>query len=131
MPKIRLVGPSQRDYARRSLDAAPKDSLVSITAPNRSREQNDKMWAMLRDVARCKPRGDHYTPDTWKALFMHLLGHQVQFAAGLDGNGPIPVGFRSSHLSVAQMSDLIELIYEWGTRHGVVWNETKRSGFEL
>jgi hypothetical protein len=61
---------------------------------------------------------------------MHHLGWQVQFAMSLEGNDPFPVGYRSSHLTVAQMRDLIECIYEYGARHGVEWRETKRSGFE-
>jgi len=60
---------------------------------------------------------------------MHAAGHQVQFAEGLDGSGPFPVGFRSSHLSVAQMADLITVIQEYGDRHGVQWQETERSGW--
>jgi hypothetical protein len=61
---------------------------------------------------------------------MHSLGHQVRFAEGLDGSGPFPLGFRSSHLNVAQMRDLIEVIYEYGSRHGVEWRETRMGGFD-
>ena len=59
---------------------------------------------------------------------MKACGHAVQFAVGLDGD-PFPTGFSSSQLNVAQMSELIEFIYEYGARHGVVWKETERSGF--
>lgn len=129
MPKIYLVGPSQRDYAAEALRAAPDNCVVSITKPTRTPPQNAKMWAMLRDVVNATPEGRNWTTDTWKAAFMQSLGHQVQFAEGLDGAGPFPVGFRSSHLNVAQMRDLIEVIYEYGSRHGVQWKEAKRSGF--
>lgn len=129
MPRIWLVGKSQREYALTALQQAPDNAVVSITKPTRTIPQNDKMWAMLRDVSEAKPEGRNYTPDTWKAAFMQSLGHQCQFAEGLDGSGPFPVGFRSSHLNVAQMRDLIEVMYEYGTRHGVQWRETKRAGF--
>lgn len=129
MPKIWLVGKSQREYALSALQQAPDNAVVSITKPTRTVPQNQKMWAMLRDVSEAKPEGRNYTPDTWKAAFMQSLGHQCQFAEGLDGSGPFPVGFRSSHLNVAQMRDLIEVMYEYGTRHGVQWREAKRSGF--
>lgn len=128
MPKIRLCGPSQRDYAIKAILAAPVDAVVSILKPSRTNDQNAKMWAMLNDVARSEPEGRRWTQETWKAAFMHSLGHQCQFAEGLDGSGPFPVGFRSSRLTAQQMSDLIEVIYEYGARHGVVWRETKRSG---
>lgn len=129
MPKIWLIGKTQREYALSALQQAPDNAVVSITKPTRTIPQNQKMWAMLRDVSEAKPEGRNWTPDTWKSAFMQSLGHQCQFAEGLDGSGPFPVGFRSSHLNVAQMRDLIEVMYEYGTRHGVQWKETKRSGF--
>lgn len=129
MPKIVLIGDTQREYARQSIDKAPDGAVVSILKPTRSNEQNAKMWAMLEDVRRAEPEGRKWTKETWKAAFMHSLGHQIHFAEGLDNSGPFPVGFRSSHLTVQQMSDLIEVIYEYGSRHGVEWRETQRSGF--
>lgn len=128
MPRIILHGASQQAYAHRCIDEAPKGAVVSILAATRTNEQNAKLWAMLEDVRRCEPEGRKWTADTWKAAFMHSLGHQVQFCEGLDGSGPFPIGFRSSKLTVAQMSDLIEVIYEYGARHGVAWRETERAG---
>ena len=129
MPKIYLIGKTQRDYAAQALALAPDNAVVSITAAKRTPPQNDKMWAMLADVVRSKPEARNWIADTWKAAFMQSLGHQCAFAEGLDGSGPFPIGFRSSHLNVAQMRDLIEVIYEYGSRHGVEWKETERSGF--
>ena len=119
---IILRGPEQRALAKRLIDAAPVDGVVKIGAAKRSTEQNDKMWAMLSDISRAKPEGRMHTPETWKALFMSACGHAVQFEHGLDGQ-PFPVGFRSSRLTKAQMSDLIEFIYSYGSEHGVVWSE--------
>ena len=121
--KVRLTGPRQRLYAHQLIDAAPDYSTVTIAGGDRTLEQNDKMWAMLTDVAMARPEGRKWTPETWKCAFMHSLGHQVAFAEGLDGSGPFPLGFRSSKLTKPQMSDLIETIYEYGARHGVVWSE--------
>jgi hypothetical protein len=117
-----LRGPEQRALAKRLVDAAPADSVVKIGPAKRSTEQNDKMWAMLSDVSRARPEGRKHTPEVWKALFMSACGHAVQFEEGLDGY-PFPVGFRSSRLNKAQMSDLIEFIYAYGSQHGVVWSE--------
>jgi phage-related protein len=63
-----------------------------------------------------------HTPEVWKNLFMHACGHAVQFEHGLDGK-PFPVGFRSSRLTKAEMSDLMEFVTEYGTRHGVRWTD--------
>ena len=120
---VRLTGPTQREYARRLIDAAPDYAVVTVRAGDRTLDQNAKMWAMLSDIARAKPEGRSWTPEVWKAAFLHCLGHQVQFAEGLDGSGPFPLGFRSSKLSKAQMSDLIEVITEYGARHGVQWSD--------
>ena len=120
---VRLTGPTQREYAKRLIDAAPDYAVVTVRAGDRTLDQNAKMWAMLSDIARAKPEGRSWTPEVWKAAFLHCLGHQVQFAEGLDGSGPFPLGFRSSKLSKAQMSDLIEVITEYGTRHGVQWSD--------
>lgn len=109
--------------------SAPEGYSVTITEKKRSQIQSDKMWAMLGDVAKAKPEGRQWTPETWKCAFLHSLGHQIAFAEGLDGSGPFPIGFRSSHLNVRQMSDLIEVIYEYGTRHGVKWTETESAGY--
>lgn len=118
---IILVGDSQRSFAKQLIDKAPKNAVVSIKEATRSTDQNSKMYAMLSDISRAKPDGRRWTPDTWKAAFMHSTGHQVQFCEGLDDSGPFPLGFRSSRLTVKQMSDLIEVIYEYGSRHGVRW----------
>lgn len=123
---IILRGPSQRAFAKRLVDAAPADAVVNVREATRSTDQNARMWAMLSDVSRAKPEGRRWTPETWKAAFMHALGHQVQFCEGLDGAGPFPLGFRSSRLSKREMAALITCIAEYGDRHGVEWSEPAR-----
>jgi hypothetical protein len=118
-----LRGPSQRDLAARLIAVAPVDAVVQVSEPKRNLDQNARLWAMLSDVSRAKPEGRKWTPEVWKAAFMHSLGHQCLFAEGLDGSGPFPVGFRSSRLTVRQMADLITVVGEYGDRHGVKWSE--------
>ncbi len=119
-----LRGALQRDFAKQLIDRAPADAVVNIQAASRTSDQNAKMWAMLSDVSRAKPEGRTHTADAWKALFMHACGHAVQFEMGLNGQH-FPTGFRSSHLTKAEMSDLIETIYEYGARHGVRWSNPR------
>ncbi|WP_226552939.1 recombination protein NinB [Celeribacter naphthalenivorans] len=119
---IILRGRSQRQFAHTLLDKAPADAIVNIRKATRTVDQNAKMWAMLSDVSRARPEGRICTPETWKCLFMHALGHETRFELGLNGE-PFPVGFRSSSLNKEQMSDLIEFIYAWGSERGVVWTE--------
>ena len=119
---VRLTGGAQRAYAKRLIDAAPDYAIVTVKAGDRTLDQNAKLWAMLTEVSRARPEGRNWTPETWKCAFMHSLGHQVQFAEGLDGAGPFPLGFRSSKLSKPQMADLITVVQEYGDRHGVAWS---------
>ena len=117
-----LRGASQRDFAKQLVDRAPADAVVNIQAARRTTDQNSLMWALLSDVSRAKPEGRCHTPEVWKALMMHACGHATQFQMGLDGQ-PFPVGFRSSRLSKAQMTDLIEFILCWGSERGVRWSD--------
>lgn len=117
-----LRGPEQRALAKRLIEDAPGDAVVNVALPKRTTDQNAKMWAMLSDISRACPDDRKHTPETWKQLFMHALGHEVRFEMGLNGE-PFPVGLRSSRLTKAQMADLITLIAEYGDRHGVAWSE--------
>ena len=120
---IILAGVVQRGLAHKLVDAAPVGAVVNVREATRNTDQNARMWAMLSDVSRAKPEGRQWVTEAWKAAFMQSLGHQCQFAEGLDGSGPFPIGFRTSRLSVKQMADLITVISEYGDRHGVQWSE--------
>jgi len=115
-----LCGKRQREFAKTLVESAPIGSVLNIREATRTTDQNAKLWAMLSDVSRAKPKGRRHTTDLWKALFMKACGHAVQFLEGLDGE-PFPVGFRSSQLTKPQMSELIEFIYSYGAEHGVIW----------
>jgi hypothetical protein len=112
-----------RARAHRLIEAAPNGFVMNVREPTRSTAQNDKMWAMLGDVSVAKPEGRRLTPDDWKAVFMNACGWEVQFLEGLDGR-PFPSGFRSSHMTVKQMADLITFIQSYGDQHGVAWTKT-------
>lgn len=117
-----LRGHAQRVLAKNMIDAAPINAVVRIAPEKRSLDQNSKMWAMLSDISRAKPEGRRHTPEVWKCLFMNACGHEVAFETGLDDR-PFPIGFHSSSLTKAQMSDLIEFIYAYGARHNIVWSD--------
>lgn len=117
-----LAGPSQRAFAKQLIDRAPYEAIVTVKAATRSNEQNAKLWAMLSDLSRAKPEGRTHTPEVWKQLVMHACGHAVQFEIGLNGQ-PFPTGFRSSRLTKAQMSDLIEWVLQYGDEHSVSWSD--------
>lgn len=119
---IILRGDVQRAFAHALIDKAPVDAVVKISAAKRSDDQNSKMWAMLSDISRAKPEGRTHIPEVWKCIFMAALSHEVSFEMGLD-NKPFPVGFQSSRLTKAQMSELIEFISAYGAQHNVKWSD--------
>jgi hypothetical protein len=109
--------------AKQLIEKAPPGAVVNIREATRTSGQNDKMWAMLSDIARAKPQGRNLPTEIWKALFMAQCGHKMRFEPDLDGEGVVAIGFRSSRLSKAEMSDLIEAIYAFGAEHNVEWSE--------
>lgn len=121
-----IHGDRQRKIAAEIIAMAPKGAVVTVKAATRTLDQNALLWAVLSDISRAKPEGRRWTPETWKAAFMHTLGHQVQFCEGLDDSGPFPLGFRSSRLTVGQMADLLTVALEYGDRHGVAWSDEAR-----
>ena len=108
------------DWIRR----APKDTRVEFKAPRRSLPQNDILWARLGEIAhQCKWHGLKLSSDDWKIIFMDALNSEVRAVPNLGGNGFVDLGRSSSRLSKEEMSDLLEIISEWGARNGVQFKE--------
>lgn len=116
----------RRSQAHRLVDAAPINAVLTIAPPKRTVPQNSRFWAMLSDVSRAKPEGRTHTPETWRDLFMHAMGHSVRFEMGLNGE-PFPAGFRSSKLTKGQMGDLMEFIAAWGSERGVIFSDEEQA----
>lgn len=117
-----LRSQTQRDLCHGLIEKAPQDYVVQVRPPNRTGEQNDKMWAMIGDISRAKPMARRHTPDDWKAIIMNACGWETQFLEGLDGR-PFPSGFRSSNMTKAQMSTMIEWMYAFGAEHNIRWSD--------
>ncbi|CAM5420377.1 hypothetical protein ATER59S_02386 [Aquamicrobium terrae] len=105
---------------------------VEFKAPQRSDDQNSKMWAMLTEVSvQLKWHGLKLTPDDWKLQFLDALrrahGDQVRVVPNTDNSGFVNLGTSSSDLSKEEMSDLIELIFKFGAEHGVQFNDPQSS----
>jgi len=119
---LRIDGPVTRARAMRLMERVPEGTRVEFKGARRTLPQNDKMWAMLSEIARQKTHcGRRYTADQWKAIFMHAMGQETVFVPSLDGETFFPIGWRSSDLSKTEMSELIEFIQSWGAQNGVVF----------
>jgi hypothetical protein len=102
------------------LQRAAYGHRIEVKEPKRSDEQNDRLWAMLGDISRqATINGKRYDPDAWKCIFMKAMGREAQFLPTLDGNSFFPTGFRSSDLSVREMSDLQTFMEAWAAENNI------------
>jgi hypothetical protein len=113
---------ADRDRACRWVRQAPIGSRVEFKTPRRSTDQNSLLWALLTEVAtQVDWYGQKLTPEDWKDIMSASL-RKARVVPGLDG-GFVPLGMRTSDMSKAEMSALIELIYAFGAEHGVIFND--------
>ena len=123
-----LNSPEARQRAVQWCQRAPLGTRVEWKRAKRSIPQNSMMWSLLTDVSKQVEHGGRkYGPEAWKDLFMHALGRELKFLPSLDGQGFVPIGYRSSDLSKSEMTDMIELIFSWGAEHGVVFHEQREA----
>src|SRR6185436_3477160 len=102
-----LNSPNVRARAKTWIDAAPHNTRVEFRETKRSLPQNDKFWATLTDVSKqVLHQGRRYPAEIWKVLFMAAHGQEVKFVPSLDGTTVVPLGYRSSELDKAEMSEL-------------------------
>lgn len=122
--QIVLHNDADRQTAIQWALTAPAGTRVDFKEKQRSILQNNRMWAMLGDIAEQKEHcGRKYHPDQWKALFLHSIGHEVEFLPALDKSTFIPWGQSSSDLTKGEMSDLIDFMLSWGAQNGVVFHD--------
>jgi hypothetical protein len=121
-----LTGLAVRKKAARWIGQAPAGTRVEFKPPQRTIEQNDRMWAMLTDIVTQHTfNGRKYTTDEAKVVFMHACGKEIEILPSLDMKTFVPYGQSSSDLSVSEMSDLIEFMFAWGAENGIVWSDPK------
>jgi len=95
---------------------------VVLRRKARSQSQNKKMWPMLADVQKqVNWYDENLDTEDWKTMFMASLSKQ-RAIPGLDG-GFVGLSRRSSLLDKEEFSQLIELIYAFGSERNVAWSE--------
>lgn len=120
-----LNSKASREQAARWVMNAPVNTRVEFKETKRSIPQNDRMWAMLTDVAKQVPwHGIKLPADDWKLIFLNALKRELRLVPNLDGTGFVNLsGQSSSDLSKQEMTDMIELIMAFGAQHGVVFHD--------
>lgn len=121
-----LKDEAERRRVARLVFESPIGSRVELKAGKRSLPQNDRMWAMLTDIAdQVRWHGLTLETEDWKLIFLDALKREMRMVPNLDGNGFVALGRSSSDLSKSEMSDMIELMFMFGANHGVVWSDPK------
>lgn len=121
---IILNGSVDRARATGWIAKAPAGTRVAFKASKRTIPQNDRMWAMLTDVATQLPwHGQKLLPEDWKLVFLDALKRELRIVPNIDGTGFVNLGRSSSDLSKQEMSDLMEVIAAFGAQHGVVFHD--------
>lgn len=123
--QVRLCGETQRAHAKRLIDEAPANWVMKLGEETRREAQNRKLWPMLQDIQRQVPGMETFSTDDIKLRFLNALGTEMRYLPALEGAG-VPVGLRSSVLTVSQFSALVELLYEFGARNDVKWSEPRQ-----
>lgn len=96
---------------------------VSIKTETRSTAQNSILWSILSDVSKqVEWHGQKLDDEAWKDMATAALKRQ-RVVPGIDG-GFVVLGTRTSKMTVAEMSELIEFLHAFGDERGVRWSRT-------
>lgn len=118
-----LNGKHARAKAAHWVATAPEGTRVEFKKPRRSLDQNAAMWAALTDVAQqVEWYGAKLTAEDWKDVFSASL-RKARVVPGLDPGSFVPLGMRTSDMTAAEMSDLLDLIHAFGAEHGVTFSD--------
>lgn len=126
--QVILNSKARREQAARWCLSAPMNTRLEFKETKRSIPQNDRMWAMLTDVAKQVPwHGLKLSADDWKLIFMASLNQEMRLVPNIDGTGFVNLGRSSSDLSKEEMTDLLELIAAFGAKHGVEFGDERQA----
>lgn len=101
---------------------------VVVGEPTRTLEQNDRMWAVLTDIAEqvewpVDGQMQMLTKEDWKHILTAGLKREARVTQGVGG-GFVVLGARTSKMSTRELYEVIEFAYAFGSEHGVKWTET-------
>jgi len=109
------------EAAKEQLQAGKKLVLL-LTEETRSNEQNAKMWATLAEIAnQVNWYGQKLTAEEWKWVLSASLKKQ-RAVQGIDG-GFVVLGQSTSKMTIAEMSEMIELAVAFGAQQGVTFKD--------
>lgn len=95
---------------------------IEVREERRSEPQNDLLHPRIREIAkRTKWAGKLRDEETWKRLLVaawcRTRGESVEILPALDGHGVDIVPARTSKLSKAQTTDLLDYVEAWAAEY--------------
>lgn len=129
-----LVTDRVRANAAKALAEAPAGYRVTVAPATRSNEQNDKLHAILSDLAASpiKWAGKRRSKDEWKAIV--ISGHAVatgssgEVIPGMEGEF-VAIRESSANMSVSRAASLITYLLAFCDTNDVELHETRKGGF--
>lgn len=113
-----LVHRQARDRAKAAIDAAPEGYVVTIKPPTRNLEQNAALWPLLGEISKQVDwYGNKLTDEEWKDVLTASLKKE-KVVPGING-GFVVLGQRTSKMSKAEFSELLELAHAFAADKGV------------
>lgn len=117
--------PADRAQIGRWAANVPVGTTVEFKAARRSLDQNALLWSRLGEISRQVVwYGAKLSAEDWKDVLTASL-RKARVVPGIDPGTYVPLGMRTSDMTVAEMSDLLELIAAFGANHGVVFHDTE------
>jgi len=132
--RIRLTPMTRRMFADAVMDA-PDGWYATIQPPTKSRDQEAKYHAMLKDIAeQTQYLGRSWDLESMKRILLNEFEEEMrkagtplaqsgQMIPTEDGARIIQLGVQSRQFRVAEAAQFIEFLYAWGSDRSVVWSE--------
>lgn len=117
---------SARDYdtAHRAIDQAVQGSTIHITPPRATDEMTSRLHCAIRCVAKqVKWAGEKLNEEQWKLIFVAAVYGQKIVPSPKEGGGFVVFQMRTRDMTGPQKSDMVEFVYEFGSRNGVVFDD--------
>lgn len=113
-----LANQIARARAVQAVADAPDGYSVTVAEPRRTGEQNALLHALLTEIADTREwAGKKHDAETWKRLltaaWTRARGEPIEILPALDGYGVDIVFRRTSKLTKAECSELVEFIEAW------------------
>jgi len=120
---VQIKAQADRNLITRWVGNVPVGTTVEFRAPRRSNDANALMWSLLTQISKqVEWFGKKRSPEDWKDLSTAAL-RGAEFVPGITPGTVVPLGMRTSQMTNAEISDLIESLYAFGAERGVKFRE--------